>query len=279
MCIHTFVAIHELANVYVYIYWSQNTNSPMYISTYICRKIRTHQCVCIRLHTYLCRKSRTRLYTCKHTFVAKHELANVYICKYICCKTRTFVASHELANVYAYMYLLQDTNLLMYICTDFARMSRTCQRIYISIFVAKHGFTEISIHIYWSQVTNSPMYTHAYFCRKTRTHKCIGVRTFVTSHELAIVCIYTYICRPHELAKACMYVCRMTVSTEITTPPTSTRSRYSDFSVSRATNSNAVQIQIEILVSLNLCRGIWVSGFGGFWACSIFSGISHESRT
>ena len=36
------------------------------------------------------------------------------------------------------------------------------------------------------------------------------------------------------------------------------------------------QIQILVLVSFNLHRGIWVSGFGGSQCCCIFSGNSHS---
>ena len=62
----------------------------------------------------------------------------------------------------------------------------------------------------------------------------------------------------------------LTVSTEIATPPKSAKSRISDFSVSRGTNSNWDLVQFKFV-----CRGIQVPRFGGVLGCSIFRGICH----
>ena len=66
-----------------------------------------------------------------------------------------------------------------------------------------------------------------------------------------------------EIPEICVQI-SMTVSTQNATPPKSTRSKKSDSSVSRGTNSNW---------DLVFYWGLWGSRFGGFQGCRIFSGI------
>jgi len=62
----------------------------------------------------------------------------------------------------------------------------------------------------------------------------------------------------------------MTASTEISATEKFTRSRNLRFlGISR------YKFKLRFGFDLNLYPGIWVSGFGGFRACSILSGISH----
>jgi len=90
--------------------------------------------------------------------------------------------------------------------------------------------------------------------------------------EHVLICVFPYV--KWDIGHACLrtlLVSLMTLSTQIAAPPNSTKSRNSDFSVSRSTKS-----KLRLWLNLNLCQRIWVSGFGGFRGCGIFSGICHS---
>jgi len=74
----------------------------------------------------------------------------------------------------------------------------------------------------------------------------------------------------HVCVSSCVCVPHVTASTESATPPKSAKPRNSDFrSILR------YKFKLRFWSDLNLYRGIWVSGLGGFRGCSIFSGKCH----
>jgi len=96
--------------------------------------------------------------------------------------------------------------------------------------------------IYMRDMTLSHMWHDSSKCVTWLIHMCDVSHSYICVRRVIFICLnYSYarhdsfMCAPYLIYKHVTYTI---VSTEIATPPKSSKSRISDFSVSRGTNSN-----------------------------------------
>jgi len=194
------------------------------------------------------------IYVC---YICIYIYIHSYICMCVYVQATLIVMPFEKAELVDTTGIDEDVDLI---------------QVFVWVYTYIHTYIRTVIHTYRSFIHTQIIHTyiHAwgcwYFVFRFVSENYTCMHTYVRTYN----CAYIYNYDTHEDVDLIQSLWQIQLKVML---PRNTPNRNI-----KILKYLAVQIHVQVWVEImNLYRGIWVLPSGGFWGCSIFSGICHRS--